>query len=81
MLSNFFEILAVYEIMWKNIVEPDRPQMTVRRMRIACRIIVLYILRMCNTYCFATATTVTQTHLKVALYAHCLSCLSTFQRF
>jgi hypothetical protein len=28
--------LAVYEIMWKNIVYPDRPQMTIWRMRIAC---------------------------------------------
>jgi hypothetical protein len=29
MLSNFFsENDAVYEIMWKNVVEPDRPQMT-----------------------------------------------------
>jgi hypothetical protein len=27
---------AVYELMWKNIVEPDRPQMTVRRIRFAC---------------------------------------------
>ena len=27
---------AVYETMWKNIVEADRPQMTIRRMRIAC---------------------------------------------
>jgi hypothetical protein len=27
---------AVYKIMWKNIEEPDRPQMTVWRMRIAC---------------------------------------------
>jgi len=26
---------AVYEIMWKNIVETDRPQMTIWRMRIA----------------------------------------------
>jgi hypothetical protein len=37
--SNFFFFLenrAVYEIMWKNIVEPDRPQMTVWSMRIAC---------------------------------------------
>ena len=30
------ESRAVYEIMWKNIVEPDRPDMTVWRMRIAC---------------------------------------------
>jgi hypothetical protein len=28
--------LAVYEIMWKNIVETDRLQMITRRMRIAC---------------------------------------------
>ena len=35
--NNFFfsENLAVYEIMWKNIVEQDRPQMTIWRMRIA----------------------------------------------
>jgi hypothetical protein len=32
----FFENHAFYEVMWKNSVEPDRPQMTVRRMRIAC---------------------------------------------
>jgi len=32
----FFENRAVYEITWKNIVQPDRPQMTIRRMRIAC---------------------------------------------
>ena len=30
---------AVYEIMWKNIVDPDRPDdSTVRYMRFACRI-------------------------------------------
>ena len=29
MFNNFFfENHAVYEIRWKNIVEPDRPQMT-----------------------------------------------------
>jgi len=32
----FLETRAVYEIMWKNTVQPDRPQMTVWRMRIAC---------------------------------------------
>jgi hypothetical protein len=32
----FFENRAVYEIMWKNIVEPGRLQMTIWRMRIAC---------------------------------------------
>jgi len=32
------EIRAVYETTWENIVEPDRPQMTTRRLRIACLI-------------------------------------------
>jgi len=32
----FFEIRALYEIMWKNIVEPYRPQITIRRMRKIC---------------------------------------------
>jgi len=38
MFNNFFliENRAVYEIMWKNIVEPDRLQVTIWRMRIAC---------------------------------------------
>ena len=30
------EIRAVYELMWKNIVQPGRPQMTIWRMHIAC---------------------------------------------
>ena len=32
----FFENRAAYEIMWKNIVERGRPQMTVWPMRFAC---------------------------------------------
>jgi len=32
----FFENRAIYEIMWKNIVEPDRLQMTIWLTRIAC---------------------------------------------
>jgi hypothetical protein len=32
----FFENRAVYEIKWQNIVQPDRPQMTTWRTRIAC---------------------------------------------
>jgi hypothetical protein len=37
MFSDFFfsENHAVYEIMWKNSVEPERPQMTIWRMRIS----------------------------------------------
>ena len=39
MFNNVFffsENHAVYEIMWKNIVERGRPQMTIWRMAIAC---------------------------------------------
>jgi len=37
MSNNFlFENRAVYEIKWKNIVEADRPQMTIWRMRNSC---------------------------------------------
>ena len=32
----FFDNRAVYEMVWKNFVEPVRPQMTTWRMRIAC---------------------------------------------
>jgi len=31
----FFKDRAAYEIMWKNNVEPGKPQMVIRRMRIA----------------------------------------------
>jgi hypothetical protein len=34
-MKFFVENRALYEIMWKNIVEPDRPQMNIRRMRFA----------------------------------------------
>ena len=27
---------AVYKVMWKNIAEPNRPQMTIWRMHITC---------------------------------------------
>jgi hypothetical protein len=37
MFNNCFsKIVLFYEIMWENIVEGGRPQMTIWRMRIAC---------------------------------------------
>jgi len=33
-VSFYFENHAVYEIMWKSIVKPERPQMTTWRMHI-----------------------------------------------
>jgi len=35
-VTFFSKNRAVCEVMWKNIVEQDRPQMAMRRMRIAC---------------------------------------------
>jgi hypothetical protein len=32
---TFSENRAIYEMMWKNMVEPERPQITIRRMRTA----------------------------------------------
>ena len=38
MFNNFFflENRTIYGVVWKNTVEPDRPKMTIRRMRTAC---------------------------------------------
>jgi hypothetical protein len=74
---TFFENHAVYEIMWKNVVEWGRPQMTVWRMRIACWIPrAATTPRLFSTYWFPTATIVAGTHLHVTLYVHRLSCLT-----
>jgi hypothetical protein len=35
LFNNFFRDPAVYEV-WKNTVQPDRPHMTIWRMRVAC---------------------------------------------
>jgi len=35
MFNNFKKNRAVYEMIWKNIVEPDRPQMIIWLKRIA----------------------------------------------
>jgi len=36
MFNNFFQKNAVYDIMWKNIVQPGRPQLPIWHMRFAC---------------------------------------------
>jgi len=72
--TTFLENRAVYEIMWENISEPDRPKMTIWRMRIACWItkateIIFY------TYCFSTTTVVTRTRLNLMLCVKYTACL------
>jgi len=72
----FFLNRAIYEIIWKNIGELDRPRLTVWPMHIAC-----WIPKATNThseyvitYCVFTAMTVAQIHHSVKVYVHCLSC-------
>jgi len=46
MINNFFfEKQAVYKVMWIDIVQPDRLEMTIWRMRISC-----WILKTKNTH-------------------------------
>ena len=69
-----FENSAVYEKIWKNIVEMDRLQRTLWRTRTTCWIPkATNTLRICNTYCFSTATMAVQKRLRVSLYSDCLS--------
>ena len=54
---------AIYEVIWKNMVQPDRPQMpvTMQHMRNAWWISkATYTLRISNIYCFSLATMVMQ---------------------
>jgi len=74
-ITYFFENRAFYEIMWKDTVEPGRPQITMRRMRIICSISnATDTLRTSNNVCVSTATMVARTHLIVTLRLHCLPC-------
>jgi hypothetical protein len=76
-LINFFlKNRPIYDILWKNITEWGRPQMTIWHMSIACWIpkATKHTHRICKTHCFSTATIVAQTCLNATLYIHCLSC-------
>jgi hypothetical protein len=77
MLCKFFfsENRAVYEIMSKNVVEPERPQMALMR-RFACWISKAKARARAEKgcYCFSTARMGSRTRHSVTLYVHCLSC-------
>jgi hypothetical protein len=71
-LSVFFENLALYEIMWNCTVQPERPHMTIWRLRIACWIPnATNTQRICNTYWYSTAIIVARTCDNVTSYVHC----------
>ena len=61
--------------MWKDIVEPDRPQMITLHAEYER---LKYTITICITYCFSAAKTVELTRLDVTLYVLCLSCWRTY---
>jgi hypothetical protein len=65
-LVNIFENLAIYEIMWRNNVERGR-QYDARALHSGYLRLQIHKLRLCNTYCFSTATMVARTRLNVML--------------
>jgi hypothetical protein len=69
MFNNIcFETRAVYEIMWKNTVDSDKPQMTIWFMHAACWIHKATDTQLEHvTYYFSTATVVARTRLGVKL--------------
>ena len=87
MFSHFFQKSYLYEIMWKNIIERGRPQMTIRQKRLACWIpratnklsISLFLpgrakyLSAPMYCCFYTVIIVTRKRLNVTL--QCTVCL------
>jgi len=74
------EIRAVCEIMWKNVIEPDRPQVTIHidaeKMRFAFRITKVrkdtpsYLL----LPAFAWQKWLRERAINGTLYVHCISC-------
>jgi hypothetical protein len=68
--GNFFFFLnrALYERMWKNILDRGMPQMTIWRMRIACwvpKATNTHTLRLSNTHCSSTTTMVARMRLSI----------------
>jgi len=73
---TFSQNCAVYELMWKNMVQPDKPDHNIIWCMYAARLDVWgyrHKLRICNTYSFSTATMVMGMCLHVTIYIHCLS--------
>jgi len=82
--SFFGENRAVYEIMWKNFVQPDMSQMTGWSVLIVCRIIRAtdtHTHKQCNTHCLSTATMVSVMRVIVTLKLYRLSCWRTASLF
>jgi hypothetical protein len=79
---NSFENLATYKIIWKNMLGPDRSQLTIRCMRIAC-----WIPMATDTHSedviiivFSTPSMVARMPFSVTLYVHYLVCCKVILR-
>jgi hypothetical protein len=87
---TFFEKRAVYEVMWKNTVQPDWPHKTIQHIRFSCWITkstdrnthrqTKYKIRIV----FSKLKMVTRTHLTITLCIHylyrCMCCRKTFYK-
>ena len=72
----FLENVALYEIMWTNIVEPQATDSnTAHAYCMMNTTVYKHTLLICNTSRSFTATMVAGTRLIVTLYLHRLSCL------
>jgi len=65
--------------MWENMVQPDRPQKTIWRMRISCCVPKAKNTPSEYVCCFSSATTVSRKRLNITLHVHYLSCLNYLQ--
>jgi len=60
---------------WETFVKPNIPRVINRTTPLHAGLLTLQdILRICNIYCFPTATMARWTRLNCTSYAHCLSC-------
>ena len=66
---------AVNETMQKNKVQPDKPQITIQRMRFACCIPKSTYKPSQDIYCFSTTNMIERKRLNVTLYVHFMSSL------
>jgi hypothetical protein len=74
MFHNIFsENYAIYEIMWKNLVQPDRPQMKIKATDTHSEYVILIA--------FPRQQWLPERDSMLSLYVHCLSCLYLYQLF
>jgi hypothetical protein len=68
--SFFLENRTIYEIIWKNCIEPNRSQMIIKYG--ACTLHAGYLgLQIHTQVCFSSATMDARTRLSVTFYVHC----------